>query len=156
MARIRQKQRVSRGLGPKQTGGVTHWFSRAANRISEITGNHWTFLVAVVLILVWIVSGPLFGFSDTWQLAANTVTTIITTLMVFIIQNTQNRDAKAMQLKLDELLRAVPRARNAFMDVEEEDLAEIAREKDIVDRDDPNPPKDKAKNRAPKLERGPR
>jgi low affinity Fe/Cu permease len=135
---------------------VTHWFSRAANRISEITGNHWTFLVAVVLILVWIVSGPLFGFSDTWQLAANTVTTIITTLMVFIIQNTQNRDAKAMQLKLDELLRAVPGAREAFMDVEEEDLAEIAREKQIVDQDDPYPPEDKARNESPKLKRGPR
>jgi len=156
MARTDQKQRVSQGLGPKKTGGVTHWFSRAANRISEITGNHWTFLVAVVLILVWIVSGPLFGFSDTWQLAANTVTTIITTLMVFIIQNTQNRDAKAMQLKLDELLRAVPGAREAFMDVEEEDLAEIAREKQIVDQDDPYPPEDKARNESPKLKRGPR
>ena len=76
--------------------------------------------------------------------------------MVFIIQNTQNRDAKAMQLKLDELLRAVPQAREAFMDVEEEDLAEIAREKQIVDQDDPYPPKDKAKNGAPKLKRGPR
>jgi low affinity Fe/Cu permease len=87
------------------------------------------------------VSGPLFGFSDTWQLAANTVTTIITTLMVFIIQNTQNRDAKAMQLKLDELLRGVPQAREAFMDVEEEGLPEIAREKRIVDRDDPIRPR---------------
>jgi low affinity Fe/Cu permease len=138
-----QDGRTAVHLGPKRTGGLTHVFSRAANRISEITGSHWTFLVAVALIIGWLVSGPVFGFSDTWQLLANTVTTLATTLMVFIIQNTQNRDAKAMHLKLDELLRAVPRARNAFMDVEEEDLAEIAREKEIVDVADPNPPQDK-------------
>jgi low affinity Fe/Cu permease len=111
--------------------------------MSEIAGSHWTFLLAVGLIVGWLVSGPVFGFSDTWQLLANTVTTLATTLMVFIVQNTQNRDAKAMHLKLDELLRAVPRARNAFMDVEEEDLTEIAREKEIVDLADPNPPEDK-------------
>jgi low affinity Fe/Cu permease len=98
-----------------------------------------------MLILVWALTGPMFGFSDTWQLIANTGTTIITFLMVFIIQNTQNRDSKAMQLKLDELLRAVPRARNVFMDVEDEDLTEIAREKEIVDKDDPDPPVDKRK-----------
>ena len=97
----------------------------------------------LALIVVWAVTGPLFGFSDTWQLVINTVTTLVTFLMVFIIQNTQNRDAKAMHLKLDELLRAVPQARKAFMDVEEEDLAEIAREKEIVDRADPYPPEDK-------------
>lgn len=135
--------RTSVRLGPKRTGGLTHIFSRAANKMSEIAGSHWTFLLAVGLIVGWLVSGPVFGFSDTWQLLANTVTTLATTLMVFIIQNTQNRDAKAMHLKLDELLRAVPRARNAFMDVEEEDLTEIAREKEIVDLADPNPPEDK-------------
>jgi low affinity Fe/Cu permease len=99
-----------------------------------------------MLILVWALTGPVFGFSDTWQLMANTGTTIITFLMVFIIQNTQNRDSKAIQLKLDELLRAVPRARNVFMDVEDEDLTEIAREKAIVDKDDPDPPADKREN----------
>jgi len=98
-----------------------------------------------MLILVWALTGPMFGFSDTWQLIANTGTTIITFRMVFIIQNTQNRDSKAIQLKLDELLRAVPRARNVFMDVEDEDLTEIAREKEIVDKDDPDPPVDKRK-----------
>jgi low affinity Fe/Cu permease len=106
--------------------------------------------VMLLVIAGWGLSGPIFGFSDTWQLLANTGTTIITFLMVFIIQNTQNRDAKAMQLKLDELLRAVPKARNVFMDVEDEDLTEIAREKEIVDRDDPNPPTDKLKNGKPK------
>ena len=98
-----------------------------------------------LLIVAWALTGPVFGFSDTWQLIANTGTTIITFLMVFIIQNTQNRDSKAMQLKLDELLRAVPRARNVFMDVEDEDLTEIAREKEIVDMADPDPPVDKRK-----------
>lgn len=136
-------------LGTKRTGGVTHVFTRAANFVSAIAGNHWTFLLMVLLIALWAVSGPLFGFSDTWQLMANTGTTLITFLMVFIIQNTQNRDAKAMQLKLDELLRAVPQAREAFMDVEEEDLAEIVREKEIVDKDDPYPPTDKKRNGKP-------
>jgi low affinity Fe/Cu permease len=110
----------------------------------------------LLLIAGWGLSGPMFGFSDTWQLIANTGTTIITFLMVFIIQNTQNRDAKAMQLKLDELLRAVPKARNVFMDVEDEDLTEIAREKEIVDQDDPDPPKDKRENGKPKSAPGSR
>ena len=143
-------------LGQKRTGGLTHVFSRLANRISEITGSHWAFLLAASAILAWLVTGPLFGFSDTWQLVANTVTTSITTIMVFIIQNTQNRDSKAMQLKLDELLRAVPGARNAFMDVEDEDLAEIVREKEIVDAADPNPPEDKAQKGQPKGKAGQR
>jgi low affinity Fe/Cu permease len=84
------------------------------------------------------------------------VTTLATTLMVFIIQNTQNRDAKAMHLKLDELLRATPHARKAFMDAEEEDLAEIAREKEIVDQADPYPPEDKRKNGEPTRLKAPR
>jgi low affinity Fe/Cu permease len=154
MAPSNERERARRRIGRKKTGGATHAFSRAANRVSELAGSHWTFLVAAVLILGWLVTGPLFGFSDTWQLIANTVTTLVTVLMVFIIQNTQNRDAKAMQLKLDELLRAVPGARSAFMDVEEEDLAEIAREKEIVDQADPYPPRDKSKNGNPRKERG--
>jgi low affinity Fe/Cu permease len=154
MARTNQKERVRQGLGPKTTGGVTHLFTRAASRVSEVAGNHWTFVAMLGVILVWALTGPIFNFSDTWQLFINSATTLITFLMVFIIQNTQNRDAKAMQLKLDELLRAVPGAREEFMDVEEEDLAEIAREKQIVDQDDPYPPEDKAKNESPKLKRG--
>lgn len=145
------KQEGVRGrIGPKRTGGVSHAFTKGATKVSEAAGNHWTFVLMLLLIAAWGLTGPLFGFSDTWQLLANTGTTIITFLMVFIIQNTQNRDAKAMQLKLDELLRAVPKARNAFMDVEDEDLTEIAREKEIVDRDDPYPPKDKQPNGRPK------
>lgn len=136
------------------TGGVTHAFTRFANRIAEVSGSHWTFVLVVLVIAVWALTGPFFGYSSDWQLAVNTGTTIVTFLMVFIIQNTQNRDAKAMHLKLDELLRAVPRARKVFMDVEEEDLAEIAREKEIVDQADPYPPKDKATDGRPRRETG--
>ena len=96
------------------------------------------------MILVWVVTGPIFGFSDTWQLVINTGTTIVTFLMVFLIQNTQNRDARAIHLKLDELLRATPKARNEFMEAEEEDLDEIEREKAIVAKDDPAPPRERA------------
>jgi low affinity Fe/Cu permease len=138
--------RVPPNVGPKKTGGLGHAFTRAANTVSQAAGNHWTFVLMAMLVLAWALTGPVFGFSDTWQLVANTGTTIITFLMVFIIQNTQNRDSKAMKLKLDELLRAVPRARHVFMDVEDEDLTEIAREKEIVDKDDPDPPADKRKN----------
>ena len=155
MAVTPDPKRVRRHLGPKRTGGVGHIFTKAANKVSEAAGNHWTFVLMLLLIAAWAVTGPLFGFSDTWQLIANTGTTIITFLMVFIIQNTQNRDAKAMQLKLDELLRAVPNARKAFMDVEDEDLTEIAREKEIVDQDDPYPPEDKQGNGKPKVEARP-
>ena len=150
MAATDKRTREIRRIGRKRTGGIGHTFTKAANKVSEAAGNHWTFVVMVLLIAGWALTGPMFGFSDTWQLIANTGTTIITFLMVFIIQNTQNRDAKAMQLKLDELLRAVPQARKVFMDVEDEDLNEIAREKEIVDRDDPDPPKDKLKNGKPK------
>ena len=150
MAATDKGTRETRRIGPKKTGGIGHTFTKAANKVSQAAGNHWTFVVMVLLIAVWALTGPMFGFSDTWQLIANTGTTIITFLMVFIIQNTQNRDAKAMQLKLDELLRATPKARNVFMDVEDEDLTEIAREKEIVDQDDPDPPKDKLKNGKPK------
>ena len=148
-------QRMRHHIGPKRTGGIGHAFTKAANKVSEGAGNHWTFVLMVVLIVAWAVSGPVFGFSDSWQLVANTGTTIITFLMVFIIQNTQNRDAKAMQLKLDELLRAVPKARKVFMDVEDEDLTEIAREKQIVDQDDPYPPDDKQVNGTPKAKTQP-
>jgi low affinity Fe/Cu permease len=152
----RDRKRVHRQLGAKRTGGIGHVFTKAATKVSEAAGNHWTFVLMLLLIVLWGLTGPFFGFSDTWQLLANTGTTLVTFLMVFIIQNTQNRDAKAMQLKLDELLRAVPNARKAFMDVEDEDLTEIAREKEIVDQDDPYPPEDKLKNTQPKGRRGPR
>jgi low affinity Fe/Cu permease len=115
--------------------------------VSTAVGRPWAFLVAAGVIVVWAVTGPIFNFSSDWQLIVNTGTTIVTFLMVFLIQNTQNRDARALHLKLDELLRATPRARNEFMEAEEEDLDEIEREKEIVDRDDPNPPENKRRNR---------
>lgn len=102
-------------------------FRKIANKISNIAGSANAFLLAVAIIIVWAVTGPLFGFSDTWQLVINTGTTIVTFLMVFLIQNTQNRDGKAMQLKLDELIRAT-QARDAFVDLEDlsdEELAEL-------------------------------
>jgi low affinity Fe/Cu permease len=93
-------------------------FNRIASTIAAATGQASTFIVAVLVILVWAVSGPLFDFSDTWQLVVNTGTTIVTFLMVFLIQNSQNRDAAAMQAKLDELLRAVDKAREQFIGIE--------------------------------------
>jgi len=93
-------------------------FTRIATRISVAAGQPLTFLLAVGVIVVWGVTGPIFHFSDTWQLIINTGTTIVTFLMVFLIQNAQNRDAAAMQAKLDELLRAVGKARDRFIGVE--------------------------------------
>jgi low affinity Fe/Cu permease len=93
-------------------------FSALASRVSAFTGQPAAFVIAVAAILVWAVTGPLFHFSDTWQLAVNTSTTIITFLMVFIIQNSQNRDGAALQAKLDELIRALDTARNEFIGVE--------------------------------------
>ena len=101
-------------------------FSRLAARVAAITGSYLAFLVAVALILVWAVTGPLFAFSTTWQLVVNTATTIVTFLMVFLIQNTQNRDSLAMHLKLDELLRAVDGARDSLIDAEDEPDAALA------------------------------
>jgi low affinity Fe/Cu permease len=97
---------------------MDRFFTRIATAISVIAGQPLTFLLAVGIILVWAVTGPIFHFSDTWQLIINTGTTIVTFLMVFLIQNAQNRDAAAMQAKLDELLRAVGKARDRFIGVE--------------------------------------
>ncbi len=104
------------------------FFRQFATRTSEAVGSPWTFIAALLLIVVWGVTGPVFGFSDTWQLVINTGTTIITFLMVFLVQNTQNRDAKATHLKLDELLRASKDARTGLVNLEtlsDEQLAEL-------------------------------
>jgi low affinity Fe/Cu permease len=93
-------------------------FRRFARKSSEVLGSPWAFISAIFIIVVWGVTGPAFHFSDTWQLIINTGTTIVTFLMVFLIQNTQNRDAKAVHLKLDELIRAVQGARNQLVDLE--------------------------------------
>ncbi|HZR00206.1 MAG TPA: low affinity iron permease family protein [Chloroflexota bacterium] len=103
-------------------------FRKFAQRTSEWTGSAWAFVLAVMIILIWAVTGPMFGFSDTWQLVINTGTTIVTFLMVFLIQNSQNRESKAVHLKLDELILAVRGAKNELIDIEsltEEQLEQI-------------------------------
>lgn len=110
---------------------MNEFFRKFAHQTSNVMGLPWTFIVAVGIIIAWAISGPLFHFSDTWQLVINTSTTIITFLMVFLIQNTQNRDAQAIHLKLDELLRAMKGARTGLVDLEnmsDEDLQKIQAE----------------------------
>ena len=102
------------------------WFANFANRASQLAGHYLTFILACVVLVIWAVSGPFFGFSDTWQLVINTSTTIVTFLMVFLIQNTQNRDALAMHLKLDELIHAVENADNELIRAEDESDEELA------------------------------
>ena len=117
-----------------------------ARRSSVMLGSAWAFAGAVLVIVVWLITGPTFHFSDTWQLIINTATTVITFLMVFLIQNTQNRDAKAVHLKLDELIRALKNARNELVDLEDlsdEELqkleAQFRRMRQRAENDDRSP-----------------
>jgi low affinity Fe/Cu permease len=110
---------------------MQQFFRRLAQGTAQTVGTPWTFMLALAIVVIWAVSGPAFHFSDTWQLVINTGTTIVTFLMVFLIQNTQNRDAKVMQLKLDELIRATHAARNRLVDMEamtDEELAALQME----------------------------
>lgn len=103
-------------------------FTRFAKRTAQLAGRPVTFIGAVAVLIMWAASGPMFGYSDTWQLIINTGTTIVTFLMVFLIQNTQNRDSEAMQIKIDELIRSVSHAKNEMMgleDLDEEELEKI-------------------------------
>lgn len=102
-------------------------FTRFAKWTAYATGRPIAFILAVVLIIVWAVTGPFFGFSDTWQLVINTTTTIMTFLMVFLIQNTQYRDSEAIHIKLDELIRSIKEAQNTLLDLEELDDEELDR-----------------------------
>jgi len=113
-------------------------FNLCAARIAAFAGQSFAFVTAVLLILVWGITGPLFHYSDTWQLVINTATTIVTFLMVFLIQNSQNRDAAAMQAKLDELLRAVAKARADFIGIEHLTDAQIEKIREALERETGN------------------
>lgn len=131
---------------------MREYFHKLSQLTSEVTGTPYAFIAALWIIIIWLFSGPSFGYSDTWQLVINTGTTIVTFLMVFLIQNTQNRDSKAIHLKLDELLKGVKGARTGMTDIEElsdEELEKLHNEfKNLHERyaselDKRKPPKDK-------------
>jgi low affinity Fe/Cu permease len=106
---------------------ITHTFDRLAKAASRFAGQPLAFTLAIGVIAAWLITGPLFRFSDTWQLVINTATTVVTFMMVFLIQNTQSRDTEAMQIKLDELIRATETASNTLLDLEELDEAALDR-----------------------------
>jgi low affinity Fe/Cu permease len=109
-------------------------FARFASATAQITGSYWAFLIAATIIVVWAITGPIFGFSNTWQLVINTGTTIVTFLMVFLIQNSQNRESRATQLKLDELIRALENASDRFIDIEGADEEDLERLQEVFRR----------------------
>ncbi|MDB5324518.1 MAG: putative small integral rane protein precursor [Phycisphaerales bacterium] len=110
------------------------WFTRFASATAHASGKPATFFVAVCMLIVWAATGPFFHFGDTWQLVINTGTTIITFLMVFLIQNTQNRDSEAIHIKLDELIHVIEKANNALLDIEELDQKELDKMRDDFEK----------------------
>ncbi|MDE8653437.1 low affinity iron permease family protein [Novosphingobium album (ex Liu et al. 2023)] len=114
---------------------MERFFTRVASAVSRYTGQPITFMVALAIVLIWGISGPIFKWSDTWQLVINTGTTIVTFLMVFVIQNAQNRDASAVQVKLDELLRSIADARDSFIGIEHLTDQEICEIRERLERD---------------------
>ena len=128
-------------------------FHKVATSISEIVGTPWAFLTALLLVILWVAAGPVFQYSDSWQLVINTSTTIITFLMVFIIQSSQNRDTKAIHIKLDELLRAVHGARTGLINIEnlsDEDLLQLQQEFERLGNGGSEPRKKVPRKTAPK------
>ena len=117
---------------------MNRMFNWCAARIATFAGQSYAFVVAVLLIVIWAVTGPVFHYSDTWQLVINTATTIVTFLMVFLIQNSQNRDGAAIQAKLDELLRAVSKARADFIGIEHLTDTEIEKIREALERETGN------------------
>ena len=112
-------------VGKKKRSSLARTFDKAACAATQASGTSWAFMTALAIIVVWAVTGPLFHFSDTWQLVINTGTTVVTFLMVFLIQHTQNKDSLAVQLKLDEILAALPEASNKLIDIEDLDADEL-------------------------------
>lgn len=114
---------------------MDRFFTRIATAVSSAVGQPWAFVLALAFIFVWAMTGPLFAYSDTWQLIVNTSTTIVTFLMVFVIQNSTNRDAAAMQAKLDELIRASKEARNDFIGIEHMTEAQLCRIREALEKE---------------------
>jgi low affinity Fe/Cu permease len=110
------------------------WFTGFSNQAAKAVGHPAAFIIALTVVLLWSVSGPVFGFSDTWQLVINTGTTIVTFLMVFLIQNTQNRDTEAIHLKLDELIRSHRPAKNSYISLEDLSIEEMDKLKEAFDK----------------------
>jgi len=128
----------SKNKESKPASAMQEVFRKFAHQASRVLGSAWAFSAALLVVLIWALTGPAFHYSDTWQLVINTGTTVVTFLMVFLIQNTQNRDARAIHLKLDELLRGVKGARTGFVDLEDlsdKDLARLQHEFEKLRRD---------------------